>query len=221
MHQISIVPRGRAGGFTLSLPKEDKFYTSKLEMQDELVTLLGGRVAEKLVLDDISTGASNDIERASEIARRMVTRYGMSDKLGPIAFTSDHNEVFLGRDFASSKNYSEDVAALIDQEVKRIITEAYQRCEAMLEERRDTLDRVAAYLLENETMDGEAFEQIFNGQEAAPPEKVVEIDYNQAYLHRESDPELAPRIDTPPNIPPEGKGFLDPLSDQEEDRDGK
>ena len=221
VHQISIVPRGRAGGFTLSLPKEDKFYTSKLEMQDELVTLLGGRVAEKLVLDDISTGASNDIERASEIARRMVTRYGMSDKLGPIAFTSDHNEVFLGRDFASSKNYSEDVAALIDQEVKRIITEAYQRGEAMLEERRDSLDRVAAYLLENETMDGEAFEQIFNGQEAAPPEKVVEIDYNQAYLHRESDPELAPRIDTPPNIPPEGKGFLDPLSDQEEDRDGK
>ena len=216
VHQISIVPRGRAGGFTLSLPKEDKFYTSKLEMQDDLVTLLGGRVAEKLVLDDISTGASNDIERASEIARRMVTRYGMSDKLGPIAFTSDHNEVFLGRDFASSKNYSEEVAAVIDQEVKRIITEAYERCENMLAEHRDILDRVAAYLLEHETMDSEAFEQVFNGRDAKPPEKVVEIDYNQAYLHREPGPE-APQVNLPPEIPPEGKSRGDTLFDDEQD----
>ncbi len=216
VHQISIVPRGRAGGFTLSLPKEDKFYTSKLEMQDDLVTLLGGRVAEKLVLDDISTGASNDIERASEIARRMVTRYGMSDKLGPIAFTSDHNEVFLGRDFASSKNYSEEVAAVIDQEVKRIITEAYERCENMLAEHRDILDRVAAYLLEHETMDSEAFEQVFNGRDAKPPEKVVEIDYNQAYLHREPGPE-APQVNLPPEIPPEGKSRWDTLFDDEQD----
>ncbi len=216
VHQISIVPRGRAGGFTLSLPKEDKFYTSKLEMQDDLVTLLGGRVAEKLVLDDISTGASNDIERASEIARRMVTRYGMSDKLGPIAFTSDHNEVFLGRDFASSKNYSEEVAAVIDQEVKRIITEAYERCENMLAEHRDILDRVAAYLLEHETMDSEAFEQVFNGRDAKPPEKVAEIDYNQAYLHREPGPE-APQVNLPPEIPPEGKSRWDTLFDDEQD----
>ncbi|MCI8934019.1 MAG: ATP-dependent zinc metalloprotease FtsH [Clostridiaceae bacterium] len=216
VHQISIVPRGRAGGFTLSLPKEDKFYTSKLEMQDDLVTLLGGRVAEKLVLDDISTGASNDIERASEIARRMVTRYGMSDKLGPIAFTSDYNEVFLGRDFASSKNYSEEVAAVIDQEVKRIITEAYERCENMLAEHRDILDRVAAYLLEHETMDSEAFEQVFNGRDAKPPEKVVEIDYNQAYLHREPGPE-APQVNLPPEIPPEGKSRWDTLFDDEQD----
>ena len=149
VHQISIVPRGRAGGFTLSLPKEDKYYSSKNEMEDELVTLLGGRVAEKLVMDDISTGASNDIERASDIARRMVTRYGMSDKLGPIAFGSDHDEVFLGRDFAASKNYSEEVASLIDEEVKRIIDEAYRRCEQMLQEHMDILDRVAAYLLEH------------------------------------------------------------------------
>ena len=159
VHQISIVPRGRAGGFTLSLPKEDKYYSSKNEMEDELVTLLGGRVAEKLVMDDISTGASNDIERASDIARRMVTRYGMSDKLGPIAFGSDHDEVFLGRDFAASKNYSEEVASLIDEEVKRIIDEAYRRCEQMLREHMDILDRVAAYLLEHETMSGEALKR--------------------------------------------------------------
>ncbi len=207
VHQISIVPRGRAGGFTLSRPKEDKFYSSKLEMLDNLVTLLGGRVAEKLVMDDISTGASNDIERASDIARKMVTRYGMSDKLGPIAFTSDHDEVFLGRDFASSKNYSEEVAALIDEEVKRIIMEAYDRCQKMLEERRETLDRVAAYLLENETMDGEAFEQVFNGQDAKPPEKVVEVDYNQAYLHPHTQAD-EPKVELPPEIPPEGKGFI-------------
>ena len=164
VHQISIVPRGRAGGFTLSLPKEDKYYSSKNEMEDELVTLLGGRVAEKLVMDDISTGASNDIERASDIARRMVTRYGMSDKLGPIAFGSDHDEVFLGRDFAASKNYSEEVASLIDEEVKRIIDEAYRRCEQMLQEHMDILDRVAAYLLEHGTMSGEAFEKVSNGE---------------------------------------------------------
>ena len=184
VHQISIVPRGRAGGFTLSLPKEDKYYSSKNEMEDELVTLLGGRVAEKLVMDDISTGASNDIERASDIARRMVTRYGMSDKLGPIAFGSDHDEVFLGRDFAASKNYSEEVASLIDEEVKRIIDEAYRRCEQMLQEHMDILDRVAAYLLEHETMSGEAFEKVFNGEEAQAPEKVVEVDYNARYTHQ-------------------------------------
>ncbi|MBM6918038.1 ATP-dependent zinc metalloprotease FtsH [Intestinimonas butyriciproducens] len=203
VHQISIVPRGRAGGFTLSLPKEDKYYSSKNEMEDELVTLLGGRVAEKLVMDDISTGASNDIERASDIARRMVTRYGMSDKLGPIAFGSDHDEVFLGRDFAASKNYSEEVASLIDEEVKRIIDEAYRRCEQMLREHMDILDRVAAYLLEHETMSGEAFEKVFNGEEAQAPEKVVEVDYNARYTHQPE--EVLNTSSHAEEIPPEGK----------------
>ena len=203
VHQISIVPRGRAGGFTLSLPKEDKYYSSKNEMEDELVTLLGGRVAEKLVMDDISTGASNDIERASDIARRMVTRYGMSDKLGPIAFGSDHDEVFLGRDFAASKNYSEEVASLIDEEVKRIIDEAYRRCEQMLQEHMDILDRVAAYLLEHETMSGEAFEKVFNGEEAQAPEKVVEVDYNARYTHQPE--EVLNTSSHTEEIPPEGK----------------
>ncbi len=170
VHQISIVPRGRAGGFTLSLPQEDKYYSSKCEMEDELVTLLGGRVAEKLVMDDISTGASNDIDRASTIARHMVMRYGMSDELGPIVFGSDHDEVFLGRDFTTSRNYSEEVAAKIDAEVKKIIDMAYQRCEQMLRDHREILDRIAAYLLEYETMDAEAFEKTFNGEEALPPQ---------------------------------------------------
>ena len=210
VHQISIVPRGRAGGFTLSLPKEDKYYSSKNEMEDELVTLLGGRVAEKLVMDDISTGASNDIERASDIARRMVTRYGMSDKLGPIAFGSDHDEVFLGRDFAASKNYSEEVASLIDEEVKRIIDEAYRRCEQMLQEHMDILDRVAAYLLEHETMSGEAFEKVFNGEEAQAPEKVVEVDYNARYTHQPEEEGLNTSSHTE-EIPPEGKPADDPM----------
>ncbi len=209
VHQISIVPRGRAGGFTLSLPKEDKYYSSKSEMQDELVTLLGGRVAEKLVLDDISTGASNDIERASEIARHMVTRYGMSDKLGPITYGSSHDEVFLGRDFAASKNYSEEVAAEIDEEVKAIIDKAYQRCEQMLKEHREILDRVADYLMEYETMSGEAFEQVFNGQEPDAPEHVVEKNYNEpthpvAAEQPENSGELTPegkRQQTPPEEP--------------------
>lgn len=210
VHQISIVPRGRAGGFTLSLPKEDKYYSSKNEMEDELVTLLGGRVAEKLVMDDISTGASNDIERASDIARRMVTRYGMSDKLGPIAFGSDHDEVFLGRDFAASKNYSEEVASLIDEEVKRIIDEAYRRCEQMLQEHMDILGRVAAYLLEHETMSGEAFEKVFNGEEAQAPEKVVEVDYNARYTHQPEEEVLNTSSHTE-EIPPEGKPADDPM----------
>ena len=209
VHQISIVPRGRAGGFTLSLPKEDKYYSSKSEMQDELVTLLGGRVAEKLVLDDISTGASNDIERASEIARHRVTRYGRSDKLGPITYGSSHDEVFLGRDFAASKNYSEEVAAEIDEEVKAIIDKAYQRCEQMLKEHREILDRVADYLMEYETMSGEAFEQVFNGQEPDAPEHVVEKNYNEpthpvAAEQPENSGELTPegkRQQTPPEEP--------------------
>lgn len=162
VHQISIIPRGRAGGYTLALPEEDKHYASKTELQEEIVGLLGGRVAEKIVLNDISTGAKNDIERATNIARKMVTEYGMSDVLGPIEFGSGHDEVFLGRDFAKSRNYSEEVAALIDKEIKTIIHEAYERAEKLLRENINKLHRVAEALLEKEKLEAEEFETIFN-----------------------------------------------------------
>lgn len=134
----------------MSMPKEDKSYTSKNDMLDELVVLLGGRVAESLILGDISTGASNDIERATEIARKMVTKYGMSEALGPIAFGSGNDEVFLGRDFSHTRNYSENVASEIDEEINRIIVNAYNRCRSILEEHQDKLHKVAHYLYNHE-----------------------------------------------------------------------
>ena len=176
VHQISIIPRGRAGGYTLSLPKEDKYYASKSEMLDEILVFLGGRVAEKITLDDISTGASNDIERASELVRKMVTRYGMSDEIGPISFGSVHDEVFMGRDFGSSKNFSEETGALIDREVKAIIENAYEQCEALLRKNMDKLKNVAEYLILNETLDGEVFEKIFNGETVENPSETRAIE---------------------------------------------
>jgi len=157
VHQVSIIPRGMAGGYTMHLPEKDRSYHSKKRMEEELVTLLGGRVAEAIILGDISTGASNDIERASQIARNMVTKYGMSEKLGPIAFGSDNNEVFLGRDYGTIRNYSEETADEIDEEVSRIIKEAYKRCEVILTEHIDKLHLLAKYLFENEKIDGEEF----------------------------------------------------------------
>ena len=174
VHQISIIPRGMAGGYTLSLPTEDKSYSSRNEMFEEIVCLLGGRVSEAINLDDISTGASNDISRSSAIARKMITKYGMSDRLGPITFGSEHEEVFLGRDFATTRNYSEDVAAQIDAETKRIVDQAYARCEAILRENQDKVQAVAEYLLENEKMESEAFEKLFApAEETAPAEDTV------------------------------------------------
>ncbi len=159
VHQISIIPSGRAGGYTLSFPKEDKSYMSRSAMQDEIITLLGGRVAEQIILGDISTGASNDIQRATSIARHMVTKYGMSDKLGPILYGSESSsdEVFLGRDFNNTRNYSEETASLIDSEVKRIVSEAYAQAEAILREYMDRLHFVAAYLMQNEIMEEAQF----------------------------------------------------------------
>ena len=157
VHQISIIPRGMAGGYTLYRPTEDKNYTSKNEMLDSLVGLLGGRVAEALVLGDISTGASNDIARATEIARSMVTKYGMSEKLGPIAFGSDNNEVFLGKNYGQVRNYSESVASEIDSEIESIVRNAYTRTETILNEHMDKLHLIAQYLFENEKMTGEEF----------------------------------------------------------------
>ena len=152
VHQISIVPRGMAGGFTLSLPTEDKSYMTKREMSEDIVTLLGGRMAEKLVLEDISTGASNDIERATKLARNMIMRYGFSEKLGPIVYGHDDNEVFLGRDFSSTPRYSENVAAEIDQEIRDIIDTAYERARDILTEHMDQLHQVAQFLFEHEKM---------------------------------------------------------------------
>jgi len=159
VHQISIIPSGRAGGYTLSFPKEDKSYMSRSAMQDEIITLLGGRVAEQIILGDISTGASNDIQRATSIARQMVTKYGMSDKLGPILYGSESSsdEVFLGRDFNNTRNYSEETASLIDSEVKRIVSEAYTQAEQILRENIDRLHFVAAYLMKNEIMEEAQF----------------------------------------------------------------
>jgi len=160
VHRITIVPRGHAGGMTISLPDEDHSYQSKRYMEEQIVSLLGGRAAEKLMLGDISTGASNDIERASHIARKMVTAYGMSEKLGSIAFESGHDEVFIGKTMGQTRSYSEKTAAEIDDEVKAIIDRAYARCEEILTARREALTAVAEYLLAHETMTGEEFERM-------------------------------------------------------------
>ena len=162
VHQISIVPRGMAGGYTMYRPTEDKSFMSKSEMQETIISLLGGRVAEQLILDDISTGASNDIERATKIARDMVTKYGMSDRIGAIMLGSSQEEVFLGRDFAHSKEYSEETASVIDEEVKKIIDTAYRTAAEILQANADKLHMVAEILLEREKIDGDEFEAIFN-----------------------------------------------------------
>ncbi len=161
IHQISIVPRGMAGGYTMYRPTEDKSFMSKIEMEENIVSLLGGRVAEQLILNDISTGASNDIERASKIAREMVTKYGMSERIGAIMFGSGQEEVFLGRDFTQTKNFSEETAAIIDEEVKKIIDKAYKTAEVILSGNIDKLHAVATRLLEKEKIDGEEFDEIF------------------------------------------------------------
>ena len=162
VHQVTIVPRGRAGGFTMQLPVEDKFYAPKNEMKENIVVLLGGRVAEELTLDDISTGASNDLERVSATARNMVTKYGMSEKLGPMTFGDSDDEVFLGNSFASKQNYSEEVAYEIDKEIGRIVDESYKQTKKILQDNMDRLEYVAKALLVYETLDAEQFLKAFN-----------------------------------------------------------
>ena len=174
--QITIVPRGMAGGMTISLPEEDRSYLSKHYMEDQVVGLLGGRVAEKLCLNDISTGASNDIQRATAIARKMVTVYGMSERLGTVSFDSGNDEVFIGRTMGHSRGYSEAVAAQIDQEVKNLVDGAYRRCQDILEAQRDKLEQVAQYLLEHETMERDAFLTVFGEKTHEQPENVPAAD---------------------------------------------
>ena len=161
VHEISIIPRGMAGGYTMYRPTEDKSFVSKTEMLENIVSLLGGRVSEELVLGDISTGASNDIERATQIAKAMCTKYGMSDRIGTITLGSDQEEVFLGRDFTQGKAYSEETAGVIDEEIKKIIDAAYEEAKAILIRNRDKLDQVAAVLIEKEKITGEEFDKIF------------------------------------------------------------
>ena len=164
VHEVSIIPRGAAGGYTMSLPEHDKSYMGKKEMEENIVTLLGGRVAESLILDDISTGASNDIERATKLARSMVTRYGFSEKLGPIVYGQDDGEIFLGRDLGTTRNYSEEVAAEIDGEIRRIIGNAYTTARAILSQHIDQLHMIAQYLIRNEKINGNTFVQLMKGE---------------------------------------------------------
>jgi cell division protease FtsH len=189
VHQITIIPRGRAGGFTMILPKEDKYYTTKTKMMENIVHLLGGRVAEKLRLNDISTGASNDIARATEIARDMVTKYGFSDRIGPVNYSSA-DEVFLGKDFSTRKNYSEEMASEIDDEVRNLIEEAYVTAENILKEHSDELNTIANALLEAETLDGEQFEDLFTGK--LTPEQLIEkIEHDEKHIREKNAKEAA------------------------------
>jgi cell division protease FtsH len=163
VHKVSIVARGRALGWTLSLPTEDKYTYTRSELVDRITVLMGGRSAEELVFGEITTGAANDIEKATETARAMVTEYGMSEALGPLRLGNQHGEVFLGRDFVHQANYSDEVAARIDAEVRAIVEEAHQEALAILRVHRDTLDRLAAALMEKETLDAAELAEVFAG----------------------------------------------------------
>ena len=167
VHQISIIPTGMAGGYTMSIPSDDKAYHSKLFLQESIITLLGGRIAEEIVLGEIDTGASNDIERASKLARDMVTKYGMSEKLGPVNYAGDNHEVFIGRDMGQKCIYSEATAATIDEEVRRIIGEAYTACEQIIKDNLDKLHKVAQFLIVNEKMTGEQFNSVMESEDTA------------------------------------------------------
>lgn len=196
VHQITIVPRGRAGGFTMILPKEDKSYGTKSGMREQIIHLLGGRVAEALNLDDISTGASNDIQRATDIARDMVTKYGFSEKLGPVNYSSGE-EVFLGKDLTSKQNYSDEIAKEIDEEIRYIIEEAYRECEKILTENSKELNLVADALLEVETLDGDQFLRLINGEvtPAQLAEDVAEMESHIAEKNRQEAEEMSKLID--------------------------
>lgn len=174
VHMVTIIPRGMAGGFTMNLPTEDRYYTTKTEMEDKLVVLLGGRIAEKLVLGDISTGAQNDLDRVTKIARNMVTSYGMSDELGSMTYGSEKDEVFIGRDLGRTRNYSEEVAGAIDKEMRNIVDSAYKKAEELLKGNMDKLHIISEALMEFETLDAREFEEVFNGNKIVREEKTEE-----------------------------------------------
>lgn len=187
VHQISIIPRGMAGGYTMSLPTEDKMYNTYNEMKEELIVLLGGRVAESLVFEDVSTGASNDIERATDIARAMVTKYGMSDLLGPIAFGEKSNEVFIGRDMGHTKNYSEKVAAEIDEEITSLVKEGYEAARIILSDNINKLHEVSKILMEREKLSGEEFDAIMKGENPFKEEEISEKGSEEISLKKEDE----------------------------------
>ena len=190
VHQITIIPRGMAGGMTISLPQEDVNFQSRQQLTERISVCLGGRAAEQLALGDISTGAGNDLQKASAIARNMVTRYGMSDKVGNVVFDSGHDEVFIGRSMAQTKNYSEEVAALIDEEIRALIDKAYDRCVEILSARRRELDFVADYLLKYENMDGDTFQLVFTDPDAVqPPAAYQAVEEETQAVQKPSDPE--------------------------------
>ncbi|MBR5741284.1 MAG: AAA family ATPase, partial [Firmicutes bacterium] len=192
VHQITIIPRGMAGGFTMTLPKEERYYETKGSMERKIVHLLGGRVAEKLTLGDISTGASNDIERATDIARDMVTKYGMSDRIGPVNFSSS-DEVFLGKDFTTHRNFSEETANEIDEEVRRIVEEAFTKCERLITDNIGKLHDLAHVLLEVETLDGEQFERLMKGEITAD-ELILELRNEQTIRKEKQAKEAAEHL---------------------------
>ena len=203
VHQITIIPRGMAGGMTISLPQEDVTFLSRQALTERIAVCLGGRCAEQLALGDVSTGAGNDLQKATAIARNMVTRYGMSEKLGNVVFDSGHDEVFIGRSMAQTKNYSEEVAALIDEEVKALIDGAYARCQAILTAHRQELERTAAYLLEYENMDAATFELVFTSSAPLPPPDGEELSRR---ARTDAGPDLLPQVDgnkaRPDDLPP-------------------
>lgn len=216
VHQITIIPRGGAGGMTIFLPQEDKSFQSRLELTERITGLLGGRAAEQLILGDISTGAGNDIQRATAIARNMVMRYGMSQRLGSVTFDTGHDEIFIGRSMAQAKSYSEEVASIIDEEVKALIDSGYARCEQILLEHRKELELVAQYLLENEIMDAADFEKVFTAPDTllGPDGKVLPRQVPAAPAPADVASELAPEGKRPSSrdgapqidVPPPGDG---------------
>ncbi|MCM1055497.1 MAG: ATP-dependent zinc metalloprotease FtsH [Bacteroides sp.] len=197
VHQVSIIPRGMAGGYTMSLPEHDRSFVSKTQMEENIVTLLGGRVSEKIILDDISTGASNDIERATKTARSMVTKYGFSEKLGPVVYGHDETEVFLGRDYSQGRNYSENIAAEIDAEIRVLIETGYEKAKDILEKHIEQLHTLARYLMKHEKIDGPDFEKLMKG----------EIDENYEKERTDDEPREDSAADEKPqrNIQPEAE----------------
>lgn len=193
VHEISIIPRGMAAGYTLNLPEDDRSHLTKAKMAEQIVMLLGGRVAEKLVLDDISTGASNDLERATDTARSMVTRYGFSERLGPVVYGSDPHETFLGRDFSSGRGYSEQVAAEIDSEIRDMLDEAYETARSILSEHMQQLHTVAGALMEREKLTGAEFQTLMQGGTLPPADA--------SPAREKSAPAGEPKAQPVPNVP--------------------
>ena len=206
VHQISIIPRGAAGGYTMYLPEKDPSYVTKTAMSESIVSLLGGRVAEQLVLEDISTGASNDLQRATDTARAMVTRYGFSERLGPVVYGTDPSETFLGRDLGMGKGYSENIAAEIDNEIRDIVDEAYETARRILTEHMDELHKVAAVLMEREKISGEEFKTLMEGGQLPPFDlgktDVASVQTNPA-ASQAAEPAVQPQMTDAPEAPQE------------------